>query len=120
VSLYEEEFNGDSGDNCHLQWFVHGSSTLLEQMAGSREIFEHNTCDSNSLSCIAGKINVDYVGDSKDTFESGVVETRYISDTYFYRQLYSNEELSFTHVPNKHLTPDCDYCKKSEEVRLIS
>jgi hypothetical protein len=118
-SLYNDEIEGEG---CHLQWFIHGAQTLLEETAGPREIFDNSLCDDIPIACIVGPVKVDCIGTFKPGYYSAITETDYAGNVYFYRFKYNDSEESFTHVrdPEKcSLLKDCWICIKMEKVSLI-
>jgi len=116
VSLYNDEMDGEG---CHLHWFIHGSQTILEETAGSREIFDNSICDDNPLGCIVDPVKVDFVGNSKADYYSPIVETKYTGKEYFYRFKYNEFEKSFTHAkaPDEQslFSQVCDSCRKLDK-----
>ncbi|KAI9769140.1 MAG: hypothetical protein M1840_004491 [Geoglossum simile] len=87
VYLFEED-----GDKlAHFRWFSHGGDTCLEETAGPRELFLLDSCDDNPLEAVAGKIDVEFVGNDSG---SDIVELGRDSEKnfFFYRLWYSEEE----------------------------
>lgn len=76
------------GDQVHLQWFEHGSNTLVGEFAAPRELFLLSMCDDNPIECIVNKIEVDFVRDDTSTTSYDVknIEAEFWKvDHYFYR-----------------------------------
>ncbi|KLO19271.1 S-adenosyl-L-methionine-dependent methyltransferase [Schizopora paradoxa] len=51
-------FEDDDGKLAHIQWFEHGSQTVLGETASSQELFLLNECDLIPLSTILRKVSV--------------------------------------------------------------
>ncbi|RDL37152.1 uncharacterized protein BP5553_04585 [Venustampulla echinocandica] len=122
ISIFEEE---DGEPSCHMQWLVHGSSTILGETAGPHELFLLYQCDNNPATCIAGKIQVDLPGDERQDFVTGAIETRYNAGEYFCRFVFDDNKETFTHAPSLHdplpkgviQGKDCYCCLKIQEVK---
>lgn len=47
----------------HVEWFYHGSQTIMDEVAHPQELFLSNECGFPGLHEIAGKVNVVYFAD---------------------------------------------------------
>ncbi|THV52637.1 hypothetical protein BGAL_0073g00110 [Botrytis galanthina] len=84
----------------HIRYFKSGYDTILDQIAGPRELFLTSECANISMGKIRAKIRVDFCGksDSTDDPGHGSIEEEYHSsiDNYFYRFNYDGLSQSFT------------------------
>ncbi|CAG8514276.1 1845_t:CDS:2, partial [Acaulospora colombiana] len=99
------------GKMYHSRFFSHGKETVLEEMAGPREIFLLNNCTDNPLETIVGKANVKRLKSEED--ESFAFED---DNYYFYRFWYDEEYATFEDVLS-HENPDAQfmYCNENEK-----
>lgn len=49
----------------HVEWFYHGSQTVMGEVAHPQELFLSNQCGSASLHEIAGKVKLNYFVESE-------------------------------------------------------
>ena len=48
----------------HVEWFYHGSQTIMDEVAHPQELFLSNQCGYASLHEIAGKVKLAYFAES--------------------------------------------------------
>ncbi|CAH1766238.1 12051_t:CDS:10, partial [Entrophospora sp. SA101] len=95
----------------HSRFFNHGKETILDELAGDREIFLLDTCVDGKLDTILGKAFVEYLEVCKD--ESFIFES---NQYHFYRYWYDKEYAVFEDV-RLHEDPNMKfiYCDDNEE-----
>ncbi|KAJ8659504.1 hypothetical protein O0I10_004869 [Lichtheimia ornata] len=104
-------FDGPDADyQFHARFFSHGRETVLDELAGERELFLLDNCEDNDLYSVMGKANVIRMdGD----IEEPTAFTK--KDWWFYRLWYDPEDAVFEDV-DLHEDPDvCLSCRAKEE-----
>ncbi|KAG9313921.1 S-adenosyl-L-methionine-dependent methyltransferase [Chiua virens] len=98
----------EGDETVHVQWFEHSSKTLLQELGNTRELFLTNTCDTQKLNLIIGKVEVRYIkpGQSLEDVRA---------HDFFYRYMWSRSNGTFKNADVDALTasgqkPPPDYC----------
>ena len=85
------------GGQFHMEYYEHGGSTILGELAGPHELFRLGECTDQALICITGKIKVELIDTKDEQPASQVVETRFKSPNhYFCRFHYDHHSEKFT------------------------
>ncbi|KAF9566963.1 S-adenosyl-L-methionine-dependent methyltransferase [Agrocybe pediades] len=113
----------EQGD-MHLQWFEHGSQTVMGELAHRQELFLLNVCGDHAIKDIVGKANV-YFGLCGEARDHGKL-TGPLS--YFCKFMHNQAQSSFTSIDIKRLKlfdgqqapNNCPVCPLMEEQSLES
>ncbi|CAG8618202.1 1992_t:CDS:2, partial [Diversispora eburnea] len=99
------------GKMFHSRFFSHGRETVLEEMAGPREIFLLNNCTDNPLESIMGKANVKRLGS-----EEGELFT-FDDDMYYFYRFWYDETFAAFEDARLHEDPNVQflYCNEYEK-----
>ncbi|KAI0318825.1 hypothetical protein OF83DRAFT_1291445 [Amylostereum chailletii] len=97
----------------HAQWFVHGSKTILQELAHPRGLFlydSRDSCQDLPLSCIYQKCNLHYI---PPTAPEPSPDPSGPPNNFFYRDLtYSEDSVSFTVHSESTVAEALDCCDK--------
>ncbi|CAG8825437.1 26379_t:CDS:2, partial [Gigaspora margarita] len=98
------------GKMFHSRFFSHGRDTILDELAGERELFLLDNCEDNNLDTIMGKVNVKRLErEERENFSSD--DTSF----YFYRFWYNETYASFEDVySHEDPTKEFLYCGDNE------
>ncbi|KAG2218876.1 hypothetical protein INT45_003943 [Circinella minor] len=87
ISMYE---NQEGNKMFHSRFFSHGKETVLNELAGERELFLLDECSENHLESVMGKCNVQHL-DANER-EPAIFESK---DYWYYRLWYDSQNAVF-------------------------
>ncbi|KAG8935978.1 hypothetical protein FRC02_005174 [Tulasnella sp. 418] len=97
ISLFDDPQHGRK--KFHARWLVHGSKTVLKEMAHTQELFLTNECDDLYISSIVTHCNCDAsplpIGEEEPTVYGNELEDVHPSTHFFYRFFYNKETRAF-------------------------
>ncbi|KAH7886266.1 S-adenosyl-L-methionine-dependent methyltransferase [Phlebopus sp. FC_14] len=107
--------NGEH-ETVHVQWFVHSSKTILEELGHPQELFLTDQCGTLDMNCIIGRVEAHYIDPTRPAPEIKAHD-------YFYRYTYDDDLITFKDVDierirsaQDYVPPDnCHVCELSHE-----